>query len=389
MKKILKTDICRIKKLTRRFDGVDLLRGLAIFFVLMNHVNMRLFLAKVPYTAGIPALLVSALVWNGQFGVQIFFAISGFLITLSVIKRWGALSHVVLPNFYLLRFARIAPLFFLLLAVLSIFHLMQFKDFIVSDDKGGLGRALIAALTFHVNLLEAQRGYLPGNWDILWSLSIEEMFYLFFPLLCWFFGRSKLLILTLLAFVALGPLARTVFAHDALWREYSYLGAMDAIALGCLTAILVGRVHFSPRMLRILVSSGAMFLILILGFSHKTYTQWLAYSGLDMTILAIGTCMIISAAAQTEWKSPRILSPLYMLGRRSYEIYLTHMFVVYALFNLFVSLGKPMGMVPVLFAAVILIAGILGDAVARFYSDPLNRFQRNRSWLPKKTKRII
>lgn len=385
MKKILRTDICRIKKLTRRFDGVDLLRGLAIFFVLMNHVNMRLFLAKVPYTAGVSTSLVSALVWNGQFGVQIFFAISGFLITLSVIKRWGALSHVVLSDFYLLRFARIAPLFLLLLAVLSLFHFMQFKDFIVSDDKGGLGRALIAALTFHVNLLEAQRGYLPGNWDILWSLSIEEMFYLFFPLLCWFFGRSKLLILTLLAFVVLGPLSRTIFAHDELWREYSYLGAMDAIALGCLTAILVARVKFSPRMLRILMCIGATFMILILGFSHEAYTQWLAYSGLDMTILAIGTCMIISAAAQTEWKSPRILSPLCMLGRRSYEIYLTHMFVVYAFFNLFVSLGKPMSAVPVLFAAVILIAGMLGDAIARFYSDPLNRFLRNRSWLPKKT----
>jgi uncharacterized membrane protein len=44
-----------------RLDGVDLLRGLAIFFVLMNHVNMRLFLAKVPYTHGLPKQLVSSL----------------------------------------------------------------------------------------------------------------------------------------------------------------------------------------------------------------------------------------------------------------------------------------------------------------------------------------
>lgn len=366
------------KKLTRRLDGVDLLRGLAIFFVLMNHVNMRLYLAKVPYTAGIPASLVSALVWNGQCGVQIFFAISGFLITLSALQRWGALPNVALRDFYLLRFARIAPLLLLLLAVLSVLDLAQLKDFVVSADQGGLGRALLAALTFHVNLLEAQRGYLPGNWDILWSLSIEEMFYLFFPLLCWFFGRGKLLILVLLTFVALGPFGRTVFAHDALWREYSYLGGMDAIAFGCLTAILVTRIRFSPHMLRILVGSGSAILILILGFSREAYTRWLHHSGLDMTLLAIGTCMIIAAAAQTEWKSPRILSPLRMLGQRSYEVYLTHMFVVYALFNLFVSLGKPMGAVPVLFAAVILIAGVLGNAVARFYSDPLNSLLRNR-----------
>ena len=59
-----------------RLDGVDILRGLAILFVLTNHVNIRLLLAKVPYTEGLHPLLVQTLVWNGQFGVQIFFAVS-------------------------------------------------------------------------------------------------------------------------------------------------------------------------------------------------------------------------------------------------------------------------------------------------------------------------
>jgi len=79
-----------------------------------------------------------------------------------------------------MRFARIAPLLFLLLAILGILHFANFEDFVVSAKTGGIGRALLAALTFHVNVLEARRGYLPGNWDILWSLSVEEMFYLFF-----------------------------------------------------------------------------------------------------------------------------------------------------------------------------------------------------------------
>ncbi len=70
----------------RRLDGVDILRGLAILFVLMNHVNMRLRGAKVPYTNGLPEQLVSSLVWNGQLGVQMFFAISGFLITSTTLK---------------------------------------------------------------------------------------------------------------------------------------------------------------------------------------------------------------------------------------------------------------------------------------------------------------
>jgi peptidoglycan/LPS O-acetylase OafA/YrhL len=164
-----------------RIDGVDLLRGLAIFFVLMNHVNMRLLGAEVPYTHGLPKQLVSSLVWNGQFGVQIFFAVSGFLITSTTIRRWGALSRVSMRGFYLMRFARIVPLLLLLLTLLSLLHFAHIKYFVVSAKTGGLGRALFAALTFHVNVLEARHGYLPGSWDILWSLSVEEVFYLVFP----------------------------------------------------------------------------------------------------------------------------------------------------------------------------------------------------------------
>src|ERR1700677_2749096 len=102
-----------------RLDGVDLLRTLAIFFVLMNHVNMQLLGAKVPYTHGLPAQLVYSLVWNGQFGVQIFFAVSGFLITSTTLRRWGSLDRVNIRDFYVLRLGRIAPLRLLLLAVLG------------------------------------------------------------------------------------------------------------------------------------------------------------------------------------------------------------------------------------------------------------------------------
>lgn len=361
----------------KRLDCVDLLRGLAIFFVLMNHVNMRLLMAKVPYTKGLPHQLVYSLVWNGQFGVQIFFAVSGFLITSTTLRRWGSLSSVSVRDFYLLRFARIAPLLLLLLTVLSVLHFAHLKDFVVSAKTGGLGRALIAALTFHVNLLEAQRGYLPGNWDVLWSLSVEEMFYLFFPLVCRLFGRGKLLVALLLAFVVLGPFGRTVFTHgNEVWQEYSYLGGMDAIALGCLTALLVSRTRFSRLQLWTFGSVGVTLLIFSLAFSIRAYIWGLGRNGLNMTILALGTCMLIAVAAQTQWRGPRILSPLVKLGQRSYEVYLTHMFVVFALFGLFVSMGKPMRAVPVLFLSVILIAGLLGDAVARFFSDPMNRHLR-------------
>ena len=362
-----------------RLDGVDVLRGLAIFFVLMNHVNMRLRIAGVPYARGLPEQLVSSLVWNGQFGVQIFFAVSGFLIASTTIRRWGSLSQVSIRDFYLLRFARIAPLFISLIGVLSVLDLIHLKYFIISPKTGGLGDALIAALTFRVNVLEARHGYLPASWDILWSLSVEEVFYLFFPLACRLLGRGKLLIGFLVTFVLLGPFGRaTLAAGNEVWKEYSYLGGMDAIALGCLTALLVSRTRFSRPALRTLTALGSGFLILSLCFSMRVQSWGLGRNGLDMSILAAGTCMIIIAAAQTRWRSPRVVSPMLNLGERSYEIYLTHMFVVFALFQLFLAAGKPMKAVPVLFAAAILISGFLGAVVAKFYSEPMNRMLRNR-----------
>jgi peptidoglycan/LPS O-acetylase OafA/YrhL len=97
-----------------------------------------------------------------------------------------------------------------------------------------------------------------------------------------------------------------------------------------------------------------------------------------MTILALGACMVIAAASQSDWNSPSILRPLAQLGRRSYEVYLTHMFVVFAFFHLFLLAGKPMIAVPLLFLAVIVVSALLGEAVARFYSEPLNHMIRSR-----------
>jgi peptidoglycan/LPS O-acetylase OafA/YrhL len=362
-----------------RLDGVDILRGLAILFVLMNHVNIRLLLAKVPYTDGLHPLLVQTLVWNGQFGVQIFFAISGFLIASITLRRWNSLTKLNIADFYLLRFARIAPLLFLILVILSALHFADLKDFVVLPKTGGLWRALVAALTFHLNLLEARRGYLPGSWDVLWSLSVEEMFYLFFPILARVLGRSRLFVPLLLVFAVLGPFGRRALTHgNEIWMEKSYLGGMDAIALGCLTALLASWIRFPPPVLRTLSCIGMALLILILVFGSAPFLRSIDRFGLEETILAIGTCLILVTTAQTQWRSPRVLEQLLKLGRHSYEVYLTHMFVVFVSFDLFVKMGKPMRVVPVLFVVTIVAAALLGDLVARFYSEPMNRRLRAR-----------
>lgn len=344
----------------------------------MNHVNIRLAIGRVPYTHGMPKQLVQSLFWSGQQGVQIFFAVSGFLITSTALRRWGSLSKISIRDFYLLRFARIAPLLLMLLAVLSALHFAGLKDFIVKPKTGGLGRALLAALTFHINWLEATRGYVPANWDILWSLSVEEMFYIFFPLICRIVGGGKWLVALLLGFVVMGPFGRTVFAHNDVWKEYSYLGSMDAIALGCLTAIVVSRFSISRWALRILCLTGVALVAFSICFSLRGEQMGLQRTGLGMSIIAVGACMIVIAAAKTQRQSPVALRSLLNIGQRSYEIYLTHMFVVFVLFDWFVAAGKPMGAVAALFVTVILVSSLLGNVVGRYYTEPVNRYLRNR-----------
>jgi peptidoglycan/LPS O-acetylase OafA/YrhL len=98
-----------------------------------------------------------------------------------------------------------------------------------------------------------------------------------------------------------------------------------------------------------------------------------------MSILAVGACLLITVAFQTGWRAPRIVSPFLNLGQRSYEVYLTHMFVVFAFFRIFVSAREPLRGVPLLFGAVIVCAAILGDLTGRFFSEPFNRWLR-RKW---------
>lgn len=370
---------CEERSLTRtwqRLDGVDLLRGIAIGLVLLNHVNMRLVIGHVAYGKALAPALLAMLVWNAQRGVQMFFAISGFLITATSLKRWGNLGHVRVLDFYRLRFARIAPLLLLLLLALAALDGLRVGDYTVAARTGGLGTALLAALTFRVNVLEARHGYLPGSWDVLWSLSVEETFYFFFPLLCRLVGgRKRLFIAVLLIFVALGPIARALLTRgNEVWHEYSYLGGMDAIALGCLTALALSAIHLGrrERWLAGLLGAGALALSLALPVAA------LERAGLDMSLVAIGTCLTVAALKEAGWRAPSFCRPLTRLGEHSYEVYLTHMFVVFALFHLFLRVGQPAYAVPLLFAAVMLLAGLAGALTARLYSEPLNRLLRSR-----------
>jgi peptidoglycan/LPS O-acetylase OafA/YrhL len=379
-------------------QGIDLLRGLCIVAVVLHHINLRVRLDKTSLGAVMGTAASRILFWSGYNGVIVFFVISGFLITTWSIRRWGTLAQISRRQFYLMRFARIVPCLLGLLAILSIFDRLGVPRFVIDTHRSSLTRALLAALTFHINWLEARTGYLPASWDVLWSLSIEEVFYIFFPLVCTLLRKQALIVAFLCCFLIIGPWAR-VHTQNQYWADNGYLSCMDGIALGCLAAIAATKFRPGKRTRLALGIFGALLCIFIDVFRTAAFRTGLYKVGLDITILELGAALLLIAmqlgfnsqggpkSLDTKTSS-RIGSAVRAqlsfslagwfrwFGRNSYEIYLTHMFVIWPSVFLFQRSGLTINAAPGLFVITTVPAGLLGWTVARFYSEPCNRWLR-------------
>lgn len=205
----------------------------------------------------------------------------------------GNLSNIQSISFYWLRFSRIIPLLVLLLIVLSILHIIEIQGFVINPEQQSLSRAIFSALTFHTNWLKIQVGYLPANWDMLWSISIEKTSYLFFPIICLFLKKEWQFIFVLLLFLAVLPLARTqLFVGNEL-GEKNHLAFLDAIALGCMTAIII-KILTYPRWLNLTfpIVDWSMVIVIIV-FKGFIYKSGIVQLGFNITILSAGISLIL------------------------------------------------------------------------------------------------
>src|SRR5882672_7562423 len=319
-----------------RLAGVDVLRGLCILSVVLHHSHLRFALGKYPVKGVLPDTLERVLFWSGLYAVIAFFVISGFLITGLSIRRWGALGTVHTGRFYRMRMARIVPCLLLVLAVLSVLHFLGFPGAAMYPNpaKATLGQSLFAALTFHMNWLEGTRGWGPPAWGVLWSLSVEEVFYIAFPLVCLLLRSEKIFPWALLVLIVAGPINRVIYADDQPWGAYAYLSCMDGMAFGCLAALVSARVRLSDRVLRVSLVAGAILAMTIVVFTDEdNYHAGLGGYGLNATLLELGVAMMLIPLGKgignramsfgTSW--------LRALGRWSYEIYLFHMLALQGL----------------------------------------------------------
>jgi peptidoglycan/LPS O-acetylase OafA/YrhL len=362
-----------------RSSRIDFLRGVAICSVLLLHFSLTYDLIHSPLAALFPAGWVRAAVDNGNYGVTMFFVISGYLITSNNLIRYGRLPDVNLRQFYAFRFARIIPPLLLALLIIVPLGLLGIPSFANSLAGQPLPSSFfwvvtLSVLTFWHNVLMQQVGWFNYCLNIYWSLSVEEVFYLTFPLASRFLRRNALIIGLCCLLIIGAPLYRGLHRDDELFYECGYLACFDAIAIGCLVALLDRHVTLRPRPGRALRVVATIVLIgtYFLGIEgHEVF-------GFSVVALCTGVLLFRAFDAPGNKSRSAPVTLVCFMGRRSYELYLFHGIVLAVLRNVIPKGTMPSAYKLPMFVFFVVVSVLLAGAAARYFAEPANAVLRER-----------
>lgn len=359
----------------RRIPALDGLRGVAVVLVLIHH-----FTGNRDGAGFVDAAL--ARVGNaGWIGVDLFFVLSGFLITGLLLEARATRSHYF-RTFYLRRALRIFPLYFLYLAVVFGVALIVLPN----DWRTALlVRSRWLYLTYTANLAIPRQDEVWPLWTgHLWSLCVEEQFYMVWPAVVWFLGARRL------HWICVGLFLAAVLIRVWSWRQgvpaiaiYNLtFTRMDGLAAGAFVAVAardphgVGRWSAASRW----VACGTMSALVILFGKYWGPFPYLvrAVSLFGLPLLAISFASILLALLSGDSRLRRQVErpSIVWLGRVSYGLYIWH-------FG-FMGVLRSYGMKPVdgllAWNLVYLVVGIvvsliLADLSMRFIEAPFLRLK--------------
>jgi peptidoglycan/LPS O-acetylase OafA/YrhL len=341
-----------------RIPALDGIRGIAILLVLIHHFTF--------FSGMRPSILVDKLYYHvayaGWVGVDLFFVLSGFLITGILYDTKGG-SHYF-RNFYIRRCLRIFPLYY---GFLFIYFFVAPELLSISDTFSLPKENQIWYWTYLTNVKIALDGWPEGSFiGHFWSLAVEEQFYLFWPVIVLLFRRKKLIIVCIV-FIA-GSLVTRFLLGQGGHRIAAYVltaARMDALSMGALIALVARGRNGASYLSRIsrpafFLSLFALSIIVISGRGLETGNQYVYTVGFTLLAVLFGAMLLLSITSLRQSYLSRLVSKpgLCFLGRYSYGIYVIHLPIVFLLLNLGLSINVAQSFRGSQFVGLILFSAI-------------------------------
>lgn len=357
------------------YDGI---RGIAILFVLLYHFASSLMVL------GLTSPILDAFQF-GWCGVDVFFALSGFLITGILLDSKSSPNYF--KSFYARRALRIFPLCYGAMFVVFLLR-TAFEDAGVwgVHDTLWSPASLVWPALFLENFVVAFRGQeTTGLMIHYWSLAVEEHFYLLWPLLIWLVPRNWAAGFAILA--AVGSIAGRALALHRGWDTDLVFGLtplrMDGLAIGALGAIVLRTraVAALARPAKITLIIGLALAALLFAF-HKGADQsdpiiWVW--GYPLVAICTTAALLVSTAGG---RLARLLSmqPLRWLGKYSFGLYVWHPIIGMLLFHsklAVVPAGAPVFIILIIAALVFVLNLVVAWVSFNFWEKPFLDFKRH------------
>ena len=294
----------------RTVPSLDGLRAISIAFVLFCHLcGTRHFPGKISFFT----------LRFGEFGVRVFFVISGYLITSILLAELWSKGTISLARFYFRRTLRLFPARYFFILVVAI---LAMKEFVTLEPWD-----LTHAITYTMNFHDA-RAWSLGH---LWSLAVEEHFYLLWPgLLAWVGARrSKNLAARLALAVALWRMVQSQFAASVFALIPAHFRTdvrLDALLWGCVVAFILDNADARARLAKQLQFGVWFAMAGLLGLCIVYYSE------ITSVMVAVLIPMLLAGTTlHPRWALSRALdwAPVAWIGRISYSLYLWQALFLY------------------------------------------------------------